>query len=200
MTRENMDMDAVEVPKIIERAAPPAGEPFVPFESPSGSKTPYFLPIGGDVIVRQTSSTHGTDGYITTDSDEIARILDRLKTKVVSQVDRFSFHESYLEEDADTLLLTYGITARAARDVYRLQKSAGRPVSLLILKTLWPVPEKLIRKNAEHVQRIIVAEMNLGQYVREIERILPNKTIEFFGQMDGRLISPRQIQEVVAHV
>jgi len=200
MTRENMDMGAVEVPKIIERAAPPAGEPFVPFEAPSGSKTPYFLPIGGDVIVRQTSSTHGTDGYITTDSDEIARILDRLKTKVVSQVDRFSFHESYLEEDADTLLLTYGITARAARDVYRMQKSTGRPVSLLILKTLWPVPEKLIRKNAERVQRVIVAEMNLGQYVREIERILPHKTIEFFGQMDGRLISPRQIQEVVAHV
>jgi len=129
----------------------------------------------------------------------ISRILDRLKTKVVSQVDRFSFHESYSEKDADTLLLTYGITARAARDVYRVQKSAGRPVSLLILKTLWPVPENLIRKSAEHVQRVIVAEMNFGQYVREIERILPHKTIDFFGQMNGRLISPRQIKEVVAH-
>ncbi len=199
MTRENMDMDAVDVPKIIERKAPPAGKPFVPFEVPSGGRTPYFLPIGGDVIVRQTSSTHGADGYITTDSDEISRIQDRLKTKVVSQVERFSFHEAYLEEDADTLLLTYGITARAARDVYRAQKSAGKPVSLLILKTLWPVPENLIREKAGHVQRVVVVEMNLGQYVREIERILPDKTIDFLGRMDGRLISPRQIKEAVAH-
>lgn len=199
MTRENFNMDAVEVPTIIDRATPPDGKSNFPFEVPSGSKTPFFLPIGGNVTVRQTSSTHGIDGYITTDSNEIARILDRIKTKVVSQVDRFSFHEFYLEENADTLLLTYGITARAARDLFRVQKSAGRPVSLLILKTLWPVPENLIRKKAEHVHRVIVLEMNLGQYVREIERVLPDKTVDFFGQMDGRLISPRQIQEVVAH-
>ncbi|MBU0768714.1 MAG: pyruvate flavodoxin/ferredoxin oxidoreductase, partial [Proteobacteria bacterium] len=82
MTRENIDMDALDTPKIIERTPPPAGKPFIPFEAPLESKTPYFLPIGGDVIVRQTSSTHGADGYITTDSDEIARVQDRLKTKL----------------------------------------------------------------------------------------------------------------------
>jgi 2-oxoglutarate ferredoxin oxidoreductase subunit alpha len=199
MTRESIDMDAFDIPKIIERTPPPAGKPFIPFEVSLESRTPYFLPIGGDVIVRQTSSTHGADGYITTDSDEIARFQDRLKAKLTSRVERFSFHESYLEKDADTLLLTYGITARAARDVYRVCKKSGSPVSLLILKTLWPVPEALIKEKAEHVQRVVVAEMNLGQYVREIERILPDKTIDFFGQMDGRLISPTQITKVLTH-
>ncbi|MFZ0484170.1 MAG: pyruvate flavodoxin/ferredoxin oxidoreductase [Desulfobacterales bacterium] len=199
MTRENIDMDAVDIPQIIERTPPPAGKPFIPFEVPLENKVPYFLPIGGDVIVRQTSSTHGADGYITTDSDEIARIQDRLNTKLTSEVKRFSFHESFLEEDADTLLLTYGITARAALDVYRMCKNSERPVSLLILKTLWPVPEELIKETAEHVQRVVVMEMNLGQYVREIERILPDKTIDFLGQMDGRLISPTQIAKALAH-
>ena len=200
MTRENIDMDAVDIPKIIERTPPPAtGKPFIPFEVPLESEIPYFLPIGGDVIVRQTSSTHGADGYITTDSDEIARVQDRLKTKLTSKVKRFSFHESFLEKDADTLLLTYGITARAARDVYQACKNSGSPISLLILKTLWPVPEELIKEKAKHVQRVVVAEMNLGQYVREIERILPDKTIDFLGQMDGRLISPNQIAEALAH-
>ena len=108
------------------------------------SKVPYFLPIGGDVIVRQTSSTHGTDGYITTDSDEIARIQDRLNTKLTSKDKIFSFHETILEKDADTLLLTYGITARAARDVYQVCKNSGSPISLLILKTLWPVPAEVM--------------------------------------------------------
>ncbi|HAY38940.1 MAG TPA: hypothetical protein DCY53_06115 [Desulfobacteraceae bacterium] len=151
------------------------------------------------MIVRQTSSTHGADGYITTDTDEISRVQDRLNTKLTSKVKSFSFHESYLEKDSDTLLLAYGITARAARDVYHECKNSGSPISLLILKTLWPVPEELIKEKAEHVQRVVVVEMNLGQYVREIERILPDKIIDFLGQMDGRLISPNQIAKALAH-
>jgi len=199
MTRENVDIGAVDLPKIIERTPPPAGKPFIPFEASLENQIPFFLPIGGDVIVRQTSSTHGADGYITTDFDEIARVQDRLKTKLTSKVKRFSFCESYLEKDSDTLLLTYGISGRAARDVYQMCKSSGNPISLLILKTLWPVPEELIREKAGHVQRVVVVEMNLGQYVREIERILPNKIVDFLGQMDGRLISPNQIKKALSH-
>jgi 2-oxoglutarate ferredoxin oxidoreductase subunit alpha len=194
-----VDLDAIDLPEIYQRPGPPDGKPFMPFEAPSDNSAPYFLPIGGDVIVRQTSSTHGADGYITTDSAEIARIQDRLGNKLHSAVKRFSFHEFYPEEEADTLVLTYGITARAARDVYREKKHSGKPVSLLIQKTLWPVPEALIREKAEHVQRVVVAEMNLGQYVREIQRILPDKTVDFLGRMDGRLISPQQIMEAIDH-
>ena len=40
-------------------------------------------------------------------------------------------------------------------------------------------------------------EMNLGQYVREIQRLLPDKTIDFLGQMNGELITPQQITEVI---
>jgi 2-oxoglutarate ferredoxin oxidoreductase subunit alpha len=61
------------------------------------------------------------------------------------------------------------------------------------------VPEELIKEKAKHVQRVVVVEMNLGQYVREIERILPDKIIDSLGQMDGRLISPNQILEALAH-
>jgi 2-oxoglutarate ferredoxin oxidoreductase subunit alpha len=199
MTRESVDMDAVDLPKIIERTSPPTGKPFIPFEASLENQIPFFLPIGGDVLVRQTSSTHGADGYITTDFDEIAQVQDRLKTKLTSRVKRFSYCESYLEKDSDTLLLTYGITGRAARDVYQMCKSSGSPISLLILKTLWPVPEELIKEKAVNVRRVVVVEMNLGQYVREIERILPNKIIDFLGQMDGRLISPKQIIKALSH-
>jgi len=200
MTRESFDMDDITVPEIINRTAPPPGRPFIPFEASSERMTPYFLPIGGKVPVRQTSSTHGPDGYITTDSNEIAGILDRLKNKLLSHVSLFSFHEAYIEESADTLLLTYGVTARAVRDVFKEQKRCGKSVSLLVLKTLWPVPEDLIREKAGNVKRVVVVEMNLGQYVKEIERILPDKKVDFLGQMDGRLITPHRIKEVIDHV
>jgi 2-oxoglutarate ferredoxin oxidoreductase subunit alpha len=41
--------------------------------------------------------------------------------------------------------------------------------------------------------------MNTGQYVREVRRILGNKKVDFFGQMNGKLITPGQIKEVIAH-
>jgi 2-oxoglutarate ferredoxin oxidoreductase subunit alpha len=45
---------------------------------------------------------------------------------------------------------------------------------------------------------VVVVEMNLGQYVREVERLLPDQEIAFLGQMDGRLITPSQIKEVLS--
>jgi 2-oxoglutarate ferredoxin oxidoreductase subunit alpha len=199
MTRESVDVDALQIPAITNRTAPPAGKPFLPFQANSEQSVPDFLPIGGNVTVRQTSSTHGPNGYITTDQGEIARILLRLKTKLESAVEAFSFYELLSADESDTLIIAYGVTARAAESVYKELKSAGRPVRLLILKTLWPVPEAVIRRAAENVKRVVVVEMNLGQYVREIERILGEKQVDFCGQMDGWLISPNKIKEAVTN-
>ena len=67
----------------------------------------------------------------------------------------------------------------------------------LVPKTLWPVPETVIKEAAQGIDRVLVVEMNLGQYVREIERNLPDRRIDFLGQMDGRLITPDQIKEAL---
>ncbi len=195
-TRESINLESLERPDIVDRLMPPSGKPFLPFQSLPEKDIPGFLPIGGKVIVRQTSSTHGVNGYITTDPDEIATMIERMNRKIKTEIDRFSFAESLIEPDAETLILTYGVTARAARAVYRDLKTEGNPISLLVLKTLWPVPENLIYKNAEKVKRVVVVEMNMGQYVREVERVLKDKKVVFLGQMDGRLISPSRIKEV----
>ena len=200
MTKESVDLDAIPRPEILERFAPLPGKPFLPFEIPADRKVPPFLPIGGEVLVRQTSSTHGADGYITTDFDEIDRNQQRLNQKLISAVDQFSIHQAYMEDNSDTLLIAYGVTARAAKEAFIAQKNEGNPVSLFVPKTIWPVPQNLIKEKAKNVTRVIVVEMNAGQYVREIERLLPDKKIEFFGQMNGKLITPRQIREVIAHV
>jgi hypothetical protein len=57
---------------------------------------------------------------------------------------------------------------------------------------------RLIRRNGRPLRpRSWWSEMNLGQYVREIQRLLPGKQVRFFGQMNGDLIKPEQIQEVI---
>ena len=199
MTRESVDLDALSIPAVVDRQRAPDDKPFVPFAAAEGRKVPDFLPIGDQRIVRQTSSTHGPDGYITNDPYVIAQSQERLNDKLVSAVDTFSFYEEVVDDTADTLLVAYGITGRSARVAVEELRSEGRPISLLILKTLWPVPEKLILEKAKNARRIVVVEMNLGQYVREIKRILPYQKIDFFGQMNGSLITPNQIKEVVSN-
>jgi 2-oxoglutarate/2-oxoacid ferredoxin oxidoreductase subunit alpha len=195
-TRESIDLGGIQVPEIVERRAHTGEDAFLPFAVTPGRLVPDFLPLGGDIPVRQTSSTHGPDGYITTDPEIIGSIRKRLADKLTTRIGHFSYHQSFLLPGVDTLIITYGVTARAARDAQVAMQEAGCQVSLLILKTLWPVPEKLIRETARPYRRVVVVEMNLGQYVLEIERVLAGKRVDWFGRMDGSLLTPAGIIEV----
>ncbi len=197
MTRETICLDELDLAPAVERRRADPHQPFLPFRVNGDQKVPDFLPIGGKTLVRQTSSTHGVNGYITTDAEEIAMMQQRLKEKIENAVGDFTVFDELLVSEADTLVVTYGITARAAQVAVRRLKTQGRPASLLVLKTLWPVPEDLICEKAAPYKRVVVAEMNLGQYVREIQRLLPGKEIGFAGGMNGELIKPGQIMEVV---
>jgi len=199
MTRETFDPDRLRLPQIIDRRLAGADKPFLPFDTAGDRAVPDFLPLGGDRLVRQTSSTHGPDGYITADAEQIERNQARLDLKIKTAVHTFAYHDHTAVPGADILVIAYGVTARAARvAVDKIAQSDCR-ASLLVLKTLWPVPEQLIRETAAAYQRIVVVEMNLGQYVREIERLLPGKQVVFLGQMNGELIKPGQIQEVIGN-
>ncbi|MDJ0805104.1 MAG: pyruvate flavodoxin/ferredoxin oxidoreductase [Desulfobacterales bacterium] len=199
MTRETIDLQALDLPAVETRSLAAPGAPYQPFAGSGAAPVPDFLPIGGKRLVRQTSSTHGPDGYITTDAELIAASQDRLMRKIVSSLDDFTYCESEEVPGARTLVISYGVTARAARDAVARLAAGGHPASLLVLKTLWPVPEALLRAKAEAYARVVVIEMNLGQYVREIRRVLAPRKIVFYGQMNGELIRPQKIQEVVAH-
>ena len=196
LTRETIDLSNLTLPEIEERRRADTERSFLPFAAPEDRLVPDFLPIGGKRLVRQTSSTHGPDGYITTDSIQIARNQERLNNKIKTAVDRYTYYDYIHNPDADTLLITYGVTARAAGTTVAKIPKTDRP-SLLVLKTLWPVPEDLIRSKAVQVKRVVVVEMNLGQYVREVERLLPDKRVEFIGEMNGELLSPTRIKEAL---
>ena len=197
MTRETIDLDALHLPPIIDRRTAAADQAFLPFAVKDKQLVPDFLAIGDRRLVRQTSSTHGADGYITTDPAQIAGMQQRLDDKLKKNISAYTFYDEYLVPGADTLVIAYGVTARAALTAVKNVRVSDTKASLLILKTLWPVPEQLILEKAAPFKRVVMAEMNLGQYVRELQRLLTDKKVEFFGQMDGELIKPGQIQEVI---
>lgn len=198
LTRESIDLEKITIPEIVNRAEFAGdSENYLPFKVEQGQDVADFIPIGEETLVRQTSSTHGADGYITTDSREIDRQRRRMKDKLEKNVQKFSMYEYLPVEGATTLIITYGVTGRAAKQA--VLESGDAKASVLIIKTLWPVPVGVISKTAASYTDILVAEMNLGQYVFEVERVLPGKNIRFLGRMDGTLISPGQILEEVAN-
>ena len=195
MTKESFDLESASLPDPVERQFF-KGDEYLPFKAPA-NQAPPFLPIGGKTLVRQTSSTHGPDGYITIDPQLIAANQERIRGKVQTARERIALYEETIEPTADTIVISYGVTSRAVDDAAAMLKSTGQPVSTLSLKTLWPIPEKLIQEKTDSHAKVVVIEMNLGQYVNEIRRILPGKPVKFYGQMNGILISPDAIMEVI---
>ncbi len=193
MTYESINIEKIEKPQVIERKHHSTG-PFFPFKTDENNDVPPFLPIGGPIPVRQTSSTHGPDGYITTDPNEIQAGVERLKNKIDSQIETFAFYDLEQRDDSNTLLISYGVSARSAHTAcIKLFQKHGIPVTLLVLKTLWPVPEQILRDASVGIKNILMIEMNLGQYVHEVRRVLCKKSVNFFGRMSGQLISPEEI-------
>lgn len=195
LTKESFELNSVILPTIVERTLF-SGETYLPFAA-NPDTSPPFLPIGGKTLVRQTSSTHGPDGFITNDPEVIGQNQQRLREKILSAQARITLFAEDIKENSDTLVISYGVTSRAVVDAARILDGIGKPVSTLTLKTLWPVPEELLLEKAKSFQRIVVIEMNLGQYVNEIRRVLCGKKVDFYGQMDGVLITPAKIMEVI---
>jgi len=96
------------------------------------------------------------------------------------------------------LVISYGITARAVEEAVQAARRTSQGVSTLTLQSLWPVPENAIRSAFDGVERIIVAELNLGEYRHEIERIAGDRRVVGLNRVDGELISPEQILSAIA--
>ena len=127
---------------------------------------------------------------------EIQAGVERLQRKIEANIASFSYFDLEERKGARTLIVSYGITAGAARAATaELFEKRNVPVSLLVLKALWPVPEQVILNAAKGMERILVVEMNLGQYLQEVRRVACNQRVDFCGKMSGQLISPREIIE-----
>ena len=160
LTKKSVDLNAVKLPELITRAQAQNKDTFLPFETTSDDVAPAFLEIGSDTLVRQTSSTHGINGYITIDPKEIDDINLRLQKKVEKSLDEFLFYDELIKPDSDTLIITYGISSSSAIEASHLAEKKSQNISVLTLKTLWPVCEDLIKEKAKDFKNVLVIEMN----------------------------------------
>ncbi len=84
------------------------------------------------------------------------------------------FEEERLDQ-ADVVVISYGITSRVAQRAIDMARERGLKVGKLRLITAWPFHDKKIAELAAHVKAFVVPELNLGQMVREVERAAAGK-------------------------
>jgi 2-oxoglutarate ferredoxin oxidoreductase subunit alpha len=153
-------------------------------------------PVGGPHLVRFSTSSHDEYGYLSKDPVAIGPIHRHLSEKVDKFVDEIVMVEIDLQDSADTLLVSYGITARSMYSAAKIARQGGVKLSMVTIHTLWPVPERALLAAMDGVKKIVVAELNLGQYRREIERLAKNgQDVIGVHRVDGRLITPNEILE-----
>lgn len=195
ITKETVDIESIELPERFDRIKYD-GEPgeFKPhyFELPED--VPPIAHYGEKYIARYTTSTHDKAAYLTGNPEVIQQMIDHYIAKIENAVDNITIVKEDLVKGAEILVISYGVVSRSATLAVREARKKGRKVSSLIIKTLWPVPEKAIRKAMEGVKKVVIPEMNMGQYLHEIERLAPcGVEIKGVLKMNTTLISPDEI-------
>lgn len=103
-------------------------------------------------------------------------------------------YEDFMLDDAETVIVAYGITSRIAKTAVRAARAEGIKAGLLRPITLYPFPVKRLAQLAETAQRFISVEMSMGQMVTDV-RLAVNcsKPVTHFGHTGGVIPTPEEI-------
>jgi 2-oxoglutarate ferredoxin oxidoreductase subunit alpha len=179
------------------RARPRPESPGLPYRYLPVDAVSPLREYGRGEVVRFTGSTHDEAAFITKHPPTVDALNRHLAAKIDRHHDEIDTVEADLDAGAATLVVSYGVTAGAAREAVRSGRAAGTPLSHLVVKSLWPVPAAALRQAAGSARRVVVPELNLGLYRLEVERALPGLEVLGINRLDGEQISPDQILEVM---
>jgi 2-oxoglutarate ferredoxin oxidoreductase subunit alpha len=159
--------DQIEIrPRKLTKASPAE---FFPYRA-NGDSVPEFARAGDGYRFHATGLTHDERGYPVMNVEMQEKCVHRLVDKIRHNAGRIVRYEEDGVEDADVIVVAYGITARVAREAVDLARARGVKAGLLRLVIVWPFPETRIRELSRKAKAFVVPEINYGQIVLEVER------------------------------
>lgn len=168
----------------------------LPYHLKEGQMVPKMAPFGCGQRYNITGLIHDETGFPTNSHEEADKLMQRLMHKISDNYDDIVQCEERELEDADTAILCYGGTMRAALSAAEMARAKGLKVGIFRPITLWPFPERELLALSKRVRRILVAEHNYGQIVLEAERIVKNNCeLDFIGRVNGTVITPEDLLE-----
>jgi 2-oxoglutarate ferredoxin oxidoreductase subunit alpha len=151
--------------------------------------------VGEGFNVAVTASTHDEYGVrFTQDPVVHRRVVERLNAKINNHADDIVEVEYYNVDDCTVGVVSFGCTSRAVYEAVERAEAEGIKAGYVRLKTIWPFPDKAVRRLAENAERIIVPEMNLGQISHEVQRVACNSEVIPLNKIGGgELIMPEEV-------
>jgi len=195
---ERVVIPPAEAIERVERRKPrrPPGD-YLPYQ-PDPDWVAPMANCGDGYRIHVTGLTHDERGYPGMDADTHMKMINRLVQKVQSNRDRIIRTESLYLDDAQVVVVAYGISARSAKRAVHDARGQGIRAGLVKLETVWPFPEKLVQDIASRVEALIMPEINGGQMFLELQRCAggacPVKLVSHYG---GSVIHPGAILQAM---
>jgi len=167
--------------------------------APGEDGVPVMAPFGDGYRYHVTGLAHDERGFPTQNPVIIATTQRRLHDKIERQRHDIVQYEAFACDDAEVVVFAYGIVSAAARQAVLEARAQGIRAGLFRAITLWPFPTADFAAVAARADRVVVAEMNLGQMVGEVQRAVSNsKCIQTCLKADGETITPEEIFATLA--
>jgi pyruvate/2-oxoacid:ferredoxin oxidoreductase alpha subunit len=171
------------------------GQMMEPVEFPAAAIAPptFDWAVRGDAATRPNLITS-----IYMAHEELEAHNRKLMAKYARAAAALPEHREYLLEDAEVLLVGYGIVGRVLRSVVDLARREGIKAGLFRPVTLWPFPETALGAAAARVKRVLVVELSDGQLVHDVRlAINARRPVGFYGRQGGMVPTPSEILEVL---
>ncbi len=192
--RERVELPAKGEITLWERPRPTVPpDQYLPFgDTPTG--VPPMANFGEGYRYHVTGLYHDPRGLPTDSPEVVDNVMRRLMRKIELGAPDILKHEELLLDDAALGIVAYGSSARSAKAAIRLARARGIKVGLLRPLTIWPFIEGPVTDLAKQVRHIIVPEMNLGQLVLEVERVVRGRCpVHRVNRVTGEPIPPDEI-------
>lgn len=167
-------MESVTLPEPLEKA-PPA---------------PYSLTPGN------ARTNHFTSIYL--EPAELEKKNEALLAKYREMDAREQDAELWETDDAEIVIVAYGIMSRLAKNAVAELRRNGVPAGLVRPKTLFPFPSNALKKLVSQTKKFICVELSGGQMIEDVKLgIECARPVELIHRVGGKLIS---VEELVAGV
>ncbi len=200
--REKIELPLPGELEVFERPIPTCEKDnYLPYDIQTPGKVAPLAPFGSGYHYHITGLFHDETGFPSNSTENAQRMIDHMANKIDMNYDDIVEIEMTDIEDAEIVILCYGSSARSATSAARYLREDGRKVGIFRPKTIWPFPERELLEVVKTVDKIFVVELNLGQIVKEVERIVKSSAeVYFHGKANGEVITPYDIYNEVSEV
>jgi len=166
MTSRSFDLSTLEMINPVTKNLYRGDHKYLPYEY-GENLVPAFLPVANEIFqVRLNASTHDKQGLIRKATPEAIGNTVRLRDKMEKNLAEYTVFSLDEDHNADTLLVSYGVSSDSCRDALQQLRRKGKKVSMLILNTLIPIPPEILEIMNRYKHVVVVEENLSGLLVR----------------------------------